>query len=85
MQLAVGASETVTTSLNESSTGTYELTAGGQSNQFTIVPTGEYTLHYLSSADGLPFTLDGVSEVSPFSGLVTVGPHTITVPAVCPS
>jgi hypothetical protein len=82
VQLAGGASETVTATFNESSIGTYQLTAGGQSNQFSIVPTGEYTLHYISSANGFPFTLDGVSEVSPFSGLVAAGPHTIAVPSV---
>ena len=82
VQLAAGASETVTATFNESSIGTYQLTAGGQSNTINIVPTGEYTLHYISTEGGFPFTLDGVPEVSPFSGLVTAGPHTITVPAV---
>ena len=81
VQLAGGASETVTAALSESSTGTYVVSAGGQNNQFTIVPTGYYTLNYYSSYAGLPFTLDGVSEVSPFSGLVTAGPHTLVVPA----
>jgi hypothetical protein len=55
---------------------------GGQINQFTIVPTGEYTLHVITSASGFPFTLDGTSETSPFSGLVTSGQHTITIPNV---
>jgi hypothetical protein len=82
VQLAGGASETVTTALTESSIGTYQLTAGGQSNQFSIVPTGEYTLHYSSNPAGLPFTLDGVSYVSSYSELIDVGPHTIVVPTV---
>jgi hypothetical protein len=81
VQLAGGASGTVTASFNESSIGTYQLSADGQNNQFSIVPTGEYTLHFIATKVGLPFTLDGVSEVSPFSGLVTAGTHTITVPA----
>ncbi len=39
-------------------------------------------MEYISSEDGIPFTLDGVAEVSPFSELVTAGPHTLVVPAV---
>ncbi len=83
VQLAAGASGTVSASYNESSLGTYQITAGSQSNQFTIVPTGEYTLNYLSSASGFSFTLDGTPEVTPYSALVSAGPHTITAPAVC--
>ena len=82
LELAPGASETATAALNETSLGTYQLTAGGESNQFTIVPTGEYTLHYISTRAGFSFTLDGTPEVCPFSELVTAGSHTITVPAV---
>ena len=81
VQLAAGTSENVTTALTESNNGTYVVSAGGQNAQFTIVPTGYYTLSYYSSYDGLPFTLDGVSEVSPFSELVAVGDHTLTVPS----
>ena len=82
VQLAAGASENVSVALAESNVGTYQLATGDQSNQFTIVPTGEYTLDYFSTADGFPFSLDGTPEFSPFSGLVTAGPHTITVPYV---
>ncbi len=82
LQLAGGASEKVTAPLSESTTGTYQLTAGGQSSQFTIVPTGEHTLHYIASRAGFPFTLDGVSLTAPYSGLVAVGTHTVTIPSV---
>jgi len=82
VQLAGGASENVTATLTESVTNeTYVVSVGGQNSQLAIVPTGYYTLNYYSSYAGLPFTLDGVSEVSDFSGLVTVGPHTFVVPA----
>ena len=81
VQLAAGSSENLTTGFTESSDETYVVSAGGQNTQFIIVPTGYYTLNYYSSHTGLPFTLDGVSEVSPFSGLVTVGQHTLIVPA----
>jgi hypothetical protein len=80
--LAGGASETVNAALSESNLGTYLLSVGGQNNQFSIVPTGEYTLSYTSTQAGLPFTLDGAPETAPFSQLVTAGPHTINVEAV---
>ncbi|MGA3061221.1 MAG: hypothetical protein ABSD92_12760 [Candidatus Bathyarchaeia archaeon] len=81
VQLSGGASETITTAFNETSNETYVVSAGGQNSQFTIVPVGYYTLNYFSSYDGLPFTLDGTAEVCPFSGLVAIGQHTISVPA----
>ena len=81
LQLAAGASETVKAALNESSLGTYQLVAGGKSGQFSIVPTGKYTLHYISNPAGISFTLDGASYISPYSELVDAGPHTIEVPA----
>ena len=81
VQLPSGASETVTAQVNESTTGTYNSAIGGISNLFTIVETGKHTLHYIASRDGLPFTLDGVSYLSPYVGLVEVGLHTFTVPA----
>jgi hypothetical protein len=81
VELAPGASSTVTVSLNESRIGTYPITCGGQTNTLNIVPTGKHTLHYIASRGGLPFTLDGVSEVSPFAGLVDVGIHSVVVSA----
>ena len=80
VQLAGGASQTVVAAVNESSIGTYQVAAGRLSNQFSIVPQGEYTLNVILTEDGTPFTLDGTSEVSPYSGLVTAGLHTIVVP-----
>jgi hypothetical protein len=80
VQLSAGASTTASVLISETSVGTYQITAGAQSNQFTIVPAGEYTLNVILTQPGMPFTLDGVSQVSPYSGLVTAGLHTIAVP-----
>jgi len=80
VQLAPRASTTASVLISESSLGTYQITAGGQNNQFNIVPTGEFTLHVILTQPGTPFSLDGVSQFSPYSGLVATGPHTITVP-----
>jgi hypothetical protein len=81
IQLAPGASTTVTGLINGSSVGNYQVAVGGQSSQFSVVPTGEHTLNYIASEAGITFTLDGVSHVSPYSALVPVGSHTIDVPS----
>ena len=80
VQLAGKASEKVTTSISESSLGSYQLTAGGKTNPLTIVPTGEYTLDITLTKLGMLFTLNGKSQTSPYSGLVAAGPNTIVVP-----
>jgi len=81
VQLAPGNSTTVSASISEGTVGSYQLAAGGESVPFSIVPTGEYTLHVIMTEPGTPFTLDGVSQVSPYSELVAAGPHTILAPS----
>jgi len=81
VQLEPGASTTAWTEINESSIGTYQITAGGQNNQFSVVPTGEYTLNVILTQAGITFTLDGGSQVAQYSSLVTAGPHTIVLPS----
>jgi hypothetical protein len=81
VQLAAGVSINVTASLIESSLGSYALNAGGQADTFTVVPTGEHTLNIILNQPGITFTLDGVSHTTSFSGLVSVGTHTVAVPA----
>jgi hypothetical protein len=81
VQLAASASTNVTASLVESNLGSYNLNAGGQSDTFTVVSTGEHTLNIILNVAGITFTLDGVSHTSSFSGLVSIGDHTITIPA----
>ncbi len=41
---------------------------------------GVHTLNVIMSQSGITFTLDGASYTSRFSGLVSVGQHTVTVP-----
>jgi len=79
VQLEPGASTTAWTEINESSIGTYQITVGGLNDQFSIVPTGEYTLHVILTQPGISFTLDGVSQVSQYSSLVAAGQHTIVL------
>jgi hypothetical protein len=81
VDLAAGASATITATATEDSTGSYQITAGGSIGHLTIVPTGEHTLHVIINMDGVPFTLDGAPHNSPYSSLVTAGSHTIVVPA----
>ena len=82
IQLSSNESGTLTETVNASSSiGSYSVSFGGSSGTLSVVPTGEHTLHYIASRDGITFALDGVTEVSPFAALVTVGSHTLVVPA----
>lgn len=78
VQLAGGASANVTGSFTSGGIGSYQLNAGGQAETFTVVQSGMHTLQVTASADGLPFTLDGVSHTAPYSMLVAIGSHTLT-------
>ena len=82
IQLSAGETTTVETNVTESSEGTYSVIVGSKSGKFIIVPTGKHTLIVAASGSGvLSFTLDGASFSTPYSELVDVGTHTITVPA----
>ncbi len=82
LQLTPQASGTVSGSFIASNdTGSYLISVGTEQSTLVIVAEGMHTLHYSATKDGMPFTLDGTPEVSPFAELVKVGPHTITVPA----
>lgn len=81
VDLAGGASGTVTASLTESAIGKYRATVAGKTTTFRIVETGKHTLNVLSSRVGFSFTLDGTPKVVPFKELVDVGMHTVVFPA----
>jgi hypothetical protein len=81
VDLAAGASATITAAITEDTTGSFQVTAGGKTGHLTIVPTGKHTLHVILNQDGVPFTLDGAPHNSPFTSLVDAGPHTITLSA----
>jgi len=81
IQLSAGENTTVEANVTESSEGTYAVIVGSKSGKFIIVPTGKHTLTVAASGSGvLSFTLDGVSLSTPYSELLDVGTHTITVP-----
>ena len=81
VQLGAQAIENVTGTFSESSLGSYQLNAGGQAITFTVVTAGMHTLNVILNKIGISFTLDGKTESTPYTALVTVGPHSLTVPA----
>jgi len=78
--LAAKDSMNVSASFLSGEVGSYQLNAGGQANTFNVVPAGEHTLNVIINQPGITFTLDGVSYTTQYSGLVTVGQHTVVVP-----
>ena len=83
IQIAAGETQTIVANVTESSEGTYSVDVMGVRGSFTIVPTGYHTLQVLRSGSGskpMTFTRDGLSFNTPYSELLPVGPHTITVP-----
>jgi hypothetical protein len=81
VDLPAGASTTLNATLIKENTGNYQLTVGGRTGHFTIVPTGQHTLHVILNQDGAPFTLDGTPHTSPYTSLVNVGPHQLELQA----
>jgi hypothetical protein len=84
ISLSAGETQTINCNVTESSEGTYSTNVGGLTGSFTIVPTGYHTLKVLRSGSGskpMLFTLDGVEYPTPYSGLLPVGTHTVTVKA----
>ncbi len=79
--LAAGVATSINATVTEDALGSYQVTVGGKTGHFTIVQTGEHTLHIIMNQDGIPFTLDGQPYSSPYTTLVTVGSHTISVQA----
>jgi hypothetical protein len=82
LQLLPGETQTVSCTVIESREGTHSVNVGGLHGSFIIVPTGYHTLQILRSGSGskpMTFTLDGVDYPTPYSGLLPVGTHTVTV------
>jgi hypothetical protein len=81
IQLSAGETKTVTATVNETNEGTYSVTVEGLKGHYDIVPTGKHTLLVLLSGSSysMSFTLDGVDYSTPYSELLDVGTHTITV------
>jgi hypothetical protein len=81
IQLSAGETKTVTAIVNETSEGTYSVDVEGLKGHYNVVPTGKHTLMVLLSGSSysMDFTLDGVGYSTPYSELLPVGTHTVTV------
>ena len=81
IQLSAGETKTVTATVNETSEGTYSVDVEGLKGHYNVVPTGKHTLMVLLSGSSyaMDFTLDGVDHSTPYSELLPVGTHTVTV------
>jgi hypothetical protein len=80
IHLSPGENTTVEANVTESSEGTYSVIVGSETGKFYIVPTGKHTLRINTAHSGLVFTLDGKEYATPYSGLLDVGKHIISVP-----
>jgi hypothetical protein len=81
IQLSAGETKTVTAIVNETGEGTYSVDVEGLKGHYDVVPTGKHTLMVLLSGSSysMDFTLDGVGYSTPYSELLPVGTHTVTV------
>ena len=79
IQIPSGESETINFTTTETGTGTYNIQLGTLTSSFNVVPNGEHTLSINTPYSGIPFTLDGQSETTEFSQLVTVGNHVVVM------
>ena len=80
-QVLGGASTTVDFTITEVSTGTYNVQIGTLTGSFSVAPAGMHTLTVNTAYAGLEFTLDGQNKTTPFSALLSVGTHTVAMPA----
>lgn len=79
IQLLGGETTTVESNVTESSEGTYTVNVAGLTGRFHIVPSGRHTLEVSAPYSGFGFVLDGKSYTTPYSELLAVGKHTVTV------
>jgi hypothetical protein len=92
VQVPAGALKNVEFTVTESSEGDYSVevwdnigTFARAGGTFKIIPNGTHTLSTSASAPGIEFTLDGQSHTTPYSALLNVGTHTITMPMTDPT
>jgi hypothetical protein len=67
--------------VTETSTGTYNVQVGTLTGSFNVVPAGMHMLSVNTAYAGLQFTIDGQNKTTPFSALLSVGTHTVAMPA----
>jgi len=82
IQLSARETITVNFTVTESSEGTYSVIVGGLAGKFYIVPLDKHTLRVITAYSGFVFTLDGKKYATPYSELLDVGTHTVTVPEI---
>jgi hypothetical protein len=85
IQTSSGTSEPITFTTTAGAPDTYSVqldtqTGSSLTGSFTVAPNGEYTLSISTPYPDISFTLDGVSETTPYSSLVAIGNHTIVMP-----
>jgi len=79
VQIPSGTSTAVSFTATEVATGMYAVQLGALTGSFNVVPRGEHTLSVSTAYPGIPFTLDGQSETTPFSQLINVGNHIVVM------
>ena len=85
--LSGGASTAIGFTVTEQDVGTYSVRLGTSTGTFSVVPNGMHTLNIISSPYStiLEFTIDGQKDILPYSKLLTVGAHTISMPVQDPT
>lgn len=85
--LSGGASTTISFTVIEQDVGTYSVRLGTSTGTFSVVPNGMHTLSIISSpySTTLEFTIDGQNDTLPYSKLLPVGAHTISMPVQDPT
>lgn len=81
VQVSAGSSTTVAFTVTETNIGTYRVQINTLTGSFNVVPDGTHTLSINTAYSGLEFTLNGKSNTTPFSALLSVGTYTIGMPA----
>ena len=83
IEVEAGATQTVQFTVNASSEGKHAVKLNTLSGSFVIVETGYHTLILNRSGGGskpLPITLDGIEYNTPYTVLLPVGQHRVSVP-----
>ena len=83
VELDGGEKTTVLFTVNATGEGKHSVQLNTLSSSFNIVKTGYHTLTINRSGGGstsLPFTLNGVSHITPFTMLMPVGEYTVALP-----
>jgi hypothetical protein len=70
-EYSVGESLIVRVNVTGGAEGTYTVTVGNLSSSFQVVPTGKHML-IVRSFDGIPFTINGQNQTTPYQALVDV-------------